>query len=72
MNTRTKPNKRILEVEWSTERWTPQIHTRPGNHHQVTLALYDPFSFVPEKPRKRKQPPVSVVWVRSGTRSSWR
>jgi hypothetical protein len=73
MNTRTNPNKRKLEVEWNTERWTPQIQVRPGNRPQAGLhALYDPFSFVPEKPRKRKQPPVSVVWVRSGTRSSWR
>lgn len=73
MKTRTIPNKRKLQVEWSTERWEPHIQVRPARPQQTALhALYDPFSYIPEKPRKRKQPPVSVLWVRSETRSSWR
>lgn len=71
---KTNPNKRKIEVEWSTECWVPQIQVRPaagGKDSGLHAALYDPFSFRPEKPRKRKQQ-VSVLWVRSGTRSSWR
>jgi hypothetical protein len=69
---KTYPNKRKLEIEWSTERWVPQIEVRPASQRVTSLhALYDPFSFVPDKPRKRKQN-ISVIWVRSGTRSSWR
>jgi len=65
-------NERKLNVEWSTDRWVPQIEFRPAKEGPAAIhALYDPFSFVPGKPRKRKQQ-VSVLWVRSGTRSSWR
>ncbi len=72
MKTRKNFKTWNLEIEWSSEHWAPLIQVRSGRTgSDAECALYDPFSFVPEKPRKRKQP-VSVLWVRSGTRSSWR
>jgi hypothetical protein len=71
MTRRINPKKRKLNVEWSTERWVPEIQVRPASRPNGIQALYDPFSFVPGKPRKRKQQ-ASVLWVRPGTRSSWR
>ena len=55
MTMRTNPNKRKLDVEWSTEQWVPQIQFWPASRQKTVIhALYDPFSFVPGKPRKRK------------------
>jgi hypothetical protein len=59
-----KTTERKLEVQWSTERWTPAIQSAPANgtaQHAIR-DMVTPFTF--RRPPRRK--PSSILWVRNG------